>query len=504
MNQKLTCNTLLLVVLIFIGCGSDTVVTNPDSERSEISSSEILSVSSSTILSSNSSSQLSSESSNISSDLFLSNESSLMNSYDESSSALVSSSLESSSINLSSVIESSSSVVVSYATLEVEAESYIDQGGTTGVQRIYDTTAVGYFGSGDWMQFESIDFGSVGMKSVTFDVGKQGVAEGSFEIRLDSLAGPVIGFVIPNVTGEWSDFKAETVAIENTTGVHDLYLKGLNYGDGGVCNMDKFTFSEEPVAYTPKILFVGNSYTYYWEMPEILELLAESQGVELDITRSTLGGSWWDAHFANAGVGSAELIQTGNFDYVVLQNNSRSSLQESRFIEFGVKMIELIRDAGATPLLYMTWSRRWESDTLGLDQASTGINIEPISKMYRKLADSMYVDVIPVGEVWQSVKDANDVDFVKSMYNPTELDQNNGNYFGSHPSISGSYLIASIFYKALTGNAVSELPLNLTVPDAITDPMVLDSIDVNIDQPTAALFHEAIDAFNMGVVVLPQ
>ncbi len=515
MIQKIACSLLFFIVLTFIGCGGDTIGTNPGAESSETSeqssseeiqrsSSETLSVSSSSILSLSSSSQVISESSDIPSDNSSSFESSSMGSANESSSVEISSSTESSAISLSSLVESSSSVMVNYATLEVEAESYVEQGGTTGVQRIYGDSAIGYFGSGDWMKFESIDFGSVGMKSVVFETGKKGVAEGSFEVRIDSLNGPVIGFVVPNVTGEWRGFENQIASLEATTGTHDLYLRGLNFGDEGVCNIDKFTLSEEPVSRVPNILFVGNSYTYYWEMPEILEALAESQDVQLNITRSTLGGAWWDAHFANAGVGSADLIQTGNFDYVVLQNNSRSSLQESRFMEYGVEMIKLIRDAGATPLLYMTWSRRWETDTLGQSQAANGINIDPISTMYRKLADSMFVDVIPVGEVWQSVKDANNVDFIKTMYRQSELNDSGGNYFGSHPSAIGSYLIASIFYSAFTGNNVAELPLSLTVPNAITDPMALESIVLNVDATTATIFHDAIETFSMGLNLLPQ
>jgi hypothetical protein len=45
-----------------------------------------------------------------------------------------------------------------------------------------------------------------------------------------------------------------------------------------------------------RILFVGNSYTYFWNLPQHVALMAQEGGVELHTQQSTAGGVNWGQH----------------------------------------------------------------------------------------------------------------------------------------------------------------------------------------------------------------
>jgi hypothetical protein len=38
-----------------------------------------------------------------------------------------------------------------------------------------------------------------------------------------------------------------------------------------------------------RVLFVGNSFTYFWNMPQLVQAMGASQGVSLEIRQSTVG-----------------------------------------------------------------------------------------------------------------------------------------------------------------------------------------------------------------------
>jgi len=40
-----------------------------------------------------------------------------------------------------------------------------------------------------------------------------------------------------------------------------------------------------------KVLFVGNSFTFYWNLPAMVESMAEEKGIKMDIFQSTAGSA---------------------------------------------------------------------------------------------------------------------------------------------------------------------------------------------------------------------
>jgi hypothetical protein len=189
-----------------------------------------------------------------------------------------------------------------------------------------------------------------------------------------------------------------------------------------------------------RVLFVGNSYTYFWNLPQLVSAMAESQGEIIYTQQSTSGGVNWKQHWdGDKELKTQELIKNGDWDIVVIQNHSLSTVRnKDEFFEYGKKLISLIKENGAQPLLYATWSR--EANPL----MQKGIN-----EVYLELAEETGIEVLEVGTAWA---DAKKIKPELNLYHPDV----------SHPSSYGTYLTAALFYKKLTGKSVLKIPERLT------------------------------------------
>jgi hypothetical protein len=123
----------------------------------------------------------------------------------------------------------------------VQAERYANN---SGVARHAAGTGevLGNFDGGDWVQYTAIDFG----KGRTWFHGSVGedpnYAGRQFQIRLDSLTGPVIGTVTVLNTGGFDTYTDQSIPIAATSGVHDVYLVAQG-SSPGVANLDYFAFT---------------------------------------------------------------------------------------------------------------------------------------------------------------------------------------------------------------------------------------------------------------------
>lgn len=226
-----------------------------------------------------------------------------------------------------------------------------------------------------------------------------------------------------------------------------------------------FSQQEEAV----KILFVGNSFTYFWNMPQLVKAMGETQGVPLEIHQSTVGGSNLKQHWnEEKGTLTRKLIEESKWDFVILGDHSLSTINTpERFKEYGEKFSELIRSVGAEPIFYLTWA--YKSNPL----------MQPtITKGYLDLAHELNAKVIPVGPIWMKAR---------------ELRPDLKLYFDDkHPSSDGSYLIALIVYKALTGKSISEISNRVTTFDKDGEKLYLSFVLPE----TAAFFKQLVDETN--------
>lgn len=227
-------------------------------------------------------------------------------------------------------------------------------------------------------------------------------------------------------------------------------------------------FSQE--GQSDKILFVGNSFTYFWNMPQMVEAMAKDQNVKLETFQSTVGGSTLEQHWKEENnTETRQLLKNENWDYVVLHDYSSSTIDApERFKTYATKLIELIKEKGAKPLLYMTWAYN-----------SNPLMQETITSSYLELGKETNVNVVPVGII-----------FMQAQKTRPDLKM----YFDEkHPSLAGSYLIALIYYKYLTGNSVKDIPNRLTTTDSEGNKLYL----CFILPKTGSFLRQLVEEFDM-------
>jgi hypothetical protein len=219
----------------------------------------------------------------------------------------------------------------------------------------------------------------------------------------------------------------------------------------------------------PKVLFVGNSYTYFWNLPQTVQAMASSQDFPLIAMQSTAGGATWKNHWeGEKGLKSVSIIKEGNWDVIILQNHSLSTVENlEQFMEYGSKLVELSQESGAKVMLYQTWARKHNP-----------LMIEKIRYGYDLLAEKYGIEVVPVGEIWSEViKLRPDLE----LYDPD----------GSHPSTNGTYLAACIFYSILTESSSAPIEKRIKMVDEKQQPFYL----AIMSQENADFLQEVVDSF---------
>lgn len=108
------------------------------------------------------------------------------------------------------------------------------------------------------------------------------------------------------------------------------------------------------------ILFIGNSHTYYNDMPLMVKQRAEDEDFNCRVTMIAHGGWYLSQHAEEPDVRFNILY--GGYDYVVLQEHAHPFGPEEKFLNAAVSLNEMIRKAGSTPIIYECWSRKDEPE----------------------------------------------------------------------------------------------------------------------------------------------
>jgi len=192
-----------------------------------------------------------------------------------------------------------------------------------------------------------------------------------------------------------------------------------------------------------RILFIGNSYTFYNSTPELLKKIIQEKFPEHVVETQLIsdGGMTLADHWQTES--TIEAIRTGEWDYVVLQEQSKLGMgvmidndmyfgSTDQFFEHSRKLNAEITKAGAKTVFFMTWSNKDQPKEQAI-----------LSHAYTTIAKELEAIVAPVGLVWDKVRTNPKIDLYADD--------------GGHPSAMGSYLTAVTLYATL----MSENPLGL-------------------------------------------
>ena len=181
---------------------------------------------------------------------------------------------------------------------------------------------------------------------------------------------------------------------------------------------------------TDKILFVGNSFTFWNNSLEYhMEQLAGSADIPLVIEADAVVMAGAPLKQMWEYTRTREKIGEGAYDVVVLQEDIPETLVDT-FHEYARKFDAEIKEAGAEPVLFMAWSY----------ERLNWITMEEIAQAHRDIATELGIEVAPVGLAWQrAMEERPDLD----MY---DLDR-------EHPSIYGTYLAVNVVYATVFGES---------------------------------------------------
>ena len=194
---------------------------------------------------------------------------------------------------------------------------------------------------------------------------------------------------------------------------------------------------------TYMILFIGNSYTYFANMPSrYFGEIMKSAGYKVRVISQTKGG-WTLLKSANPddelGSRIASTMRSKQLDFVVMQEQSMTpALNIGAFYSGVRKLDEKIRENGATPILYATWGRKQGSGDLTDYGLTSETMTWKLAAAYGTIGKTLDIPVAHVGlAFWDITQNQRNI----NLYDP-DL---------SHPSEAGSYLAALTIFARITG-----------------------------------------------------
>jgi hypothetical protein len=140
---------------------------------------------------------------------------------------------------------------------------------------------------------------------------------------------------------------------------------------------------------TLSILFIGNSHTYYNDMPLMVKRRAVDEEYECRVTMIAHPG-WFLAQHAEEPDVRFNILY-GGYDYIVLQEHAHPFGPVEKFQNAAVKLNDMIRKAGSTPIIFECWARKSEPEMQ-----------KQMNDAHRRVAELIEAPIADIGENWWS------------------------------------------------------------------------------------------------------
>jgi len=231
-----------------------------------------------------------------------------------------------------------------------------------------------------------------------------------------------------------------------------------------------------------KVLFIGNSHTYFNDMPKLFSDMCESlSGERAEVTMLAYSNrtiAWHEKEYFSIRFA----LLYGGYDYCVVQQFGHPMPPREETEPVFDRLVRLCRRVGTEPVLFMTWAKKDEPE-----------KAEEIGALYRALAEKHRVPLAPIAELYEDIRTA---------HPEIELYWHDG----SHASPYGTYLIAATFAALLNRsrdlNRLSDLSNDFRVrfrenelPSACED---VASVPVRLDPDKAKAIRNAVERAILG------
>ena len=273
-----------------------------------------------------------------------------------------------------------------------------------------------------------------------------------------------------------------------------LLLIGCKESFSPVVTENKPTLNDKPensdspapsnIPDTTKVLFIGNSLTYFNNMPDMVKQLAEMTDKKVFINKATIGGVPLRNMVNNSFI--INKINSDDWDYVVLQSDDITAFPDMYNSEINTLTTfktRILNNNSSTKIIYlMVWGLR-NGRTL------TELNGEIVTYSYTEYMQKIYdgtlyvaneTDLIisPAGWTWKEVRD-----------NHPEIELFSSD--NAHPSYKGSYLCAAVHYSVIFKESCANIQYNgnlsseeASILRSTASSMVLENLDLwNLSGP---------------------
>ena len=203
-------------------------------------------------------------------------------------------------------------------------------------------------------------------------------------------------------------------------------------------------FSLKTSATTRKVLFIGNSFIFTNNMPDMMQQLATAMGDTLIYDQNTIGGYTLQQHSTDATTISKIFSQ--HWDIVVIQEQSQKPAFAPSQVTTDVYPYAHVLDsmvhknfACSQTMFLMTWGYM-NGDASNCASyppicTYTGMQIR-LRESYIQMSIDNAATVAPVGVAWKTVRDSFPA---LNLYSPDLM----------HPGVPGSYLEACVMYASV-------------------------------------------------------
>ncbi len=249
---------------------------------------------------------------------------------------------------------------------------------------------------------------------------------------------------------------------------------------------------------TLNVLFIGNSYTSFNNLPLLVQNLSTSAGKTLNIDSNMPGGYLISSHLNDATTLSK--ISQGNWDYVILQEQSLiPTIDYYRYNDMYPAMTDLKSvieqyNPCAKVITYMTWGRRFggqHCDPSGTYCSPVFANFnhmqDSLTSAYLEISEQLNIQCAPVGLTWQNI-----------LNDTTLILHSNDN---SHPNIDGSYVAALTIYSSIWKQPSNGIAFNagLTQSRALYYKQMSDNTIFNSQNDWNLLINNPIANFSDAI-----
>lgn len=186
-----------------------------------------------------------------------------------------------------------------------------------------------------------------------------------------------------------------------------------------------------------RILMLGNSFTYFHDMPEMLASMLSAE-----VVAHTCGGAMLSEQLDpenEMGARTLKALKEEKWDYVVMQEQSNAPItQKEVFQKSAAELCKLIKANGAKPVFYSTWAYREGTEMLASMNMSYEAMDKGLTQSYMEAAEAGGALIAKVGDAFTAIRKN------AALYEDDDY----------HPSEAGSVLAAATIARVIESDKI--------------------------------------------------